>query len=110
MGAVRRELDQGVTSSATYMVEQAIEDWLQFDMGTRHPRRSPRRPTSWAPLERPDWQRVLRDRAAEDLRKALVSIGETRSTRVVRDARATLDRVITFAQARELIDGNAQPK
>lgn len=50
---------------------------------------------------------VLRNLTAEDVRKALVSNAETRASRTVRDTRAALIRVITFARARGLVARNA---
>lgn len=101
---VRRELDQGVQSSPTYPVEQAIEDWLKFGMADKAPKTISTLMVIVDPVTAKLGKFVLRNLTAEDVRKALVSIAETRASRTVRDTRAALVRVI--AQARGLVARN----
>jgi hypothetical protein len=49
---------------------------------------------------------VLRDLEADHVIRALSVIAETRASRTVRDTRASLVRVITYAQARNLVARN----
>jgi hypothetical protein len=103
---VRRELDQGVKSSPTYTVEQAVEDWLKLGMGDKAPKMITTLTGILEPLTDKLGRIALRDLTAEDVRKVLASNTETRASRTVRDTRAALVRVIKFAQARGLIARN----
>jgi len=49
---------------------------------------------------------VLRDLTADDVSKALGKMSANRSTRTLRRARASLVRVVTYAQARGLVRRN----
>lgn len=104
--AARRELAQGVKSSPTYTVDEAVDDWLNLGMGDKAPKTIATLGDLLAPVTAQLGKSKLRELTSEDVRKALVSIAETRSSRTVRDSRAALVRVITFVQARELIGRN----
>jgi hypothetical protein len=92
-----------VKSSPTYTVDQAVEDWLKLAMTDKAPKTIATLNQILEPVTAQIGKTVLRDPTGEDLRKALVSIAATRSTRTVRDTRAALVRAITFAQSRDLI-------
>lgn len=49
---------------------------------------------------------MLRGLTADQVSKALIKLAQARSTRTVRDTRANLVRVITYAQARGLVSRN----
>jgi integrase len=106
LAEVHRELDQGVKSSPTYTVEQAVQDWLKLDMGDKAPKTITTLTEILEPLTDKLGKIVLRNLTAEDVRKVLASIANTRASRTVRDTRAALVRVITFAQARGLVARN----
>lgn len=78
---VRRELDQGAQSSPTYPVERAIEDWLKFGMADKAPKTISTLMVIVDPVTAKLGKIVLRNLTAQDVRKALVSIAETRASR-----------------------------
>ena len=94
------ETDQGVRSSRSYTVAKAVDEWLAGPMGDRAPKTVATQREILEPLTDIIGQIALRDLAADDISKSLIKIGATRSTRTVRDTRAALVRVITYAQAR----------
>jgi len=103
---LRDELDQGVRSSRTYTVTQAVDDWLAGPMADRAAKTISTQHEMLDPLTAVIGEIVLRDLTADDVSKGLIKIAATRSTRTVRDTRASLVRVITYAQARGLVTRN----
>ena len=103
---LREELDQGVRSTRTYTVTKAVDDWLAGPMGDRAPKTIRTQREILSPVTEILGKTVVRDLTADDVSKALIKIAETRSTRTVRDTRAALVRVITYAQARGLVRRN----
>lgn len=103
---MRRELDQGVQSSASYTVSAAVEDWLNGPMADRAPKTLATQRELLGPLTEIIGKLSLREMTADDVSKSLIKIAETRATRTVRDARASLVRVVTYAQARGLVSRN----
>ncbi|MGH3303458.1 MAG: site-specific integrase [Streptosporangiaceae bacterium] len=106
METARKELAEGVKSSPTYTVQDAVDDWLSLGMGDKAAKTITTLTEILAPVTSQLGQAKLRDLTSEDVRKALVKIAQTRATRTVRDTRAALVRAITFAQARGLIARN----
>lgn len=102
---LRQELSQGVRTSATYTVETAITEWLAT-LANRDPKTITTLTELLDPLKKSLGQHVLRDLTADDVLVALQQSAETRSTRTVRDSRAALVRVITYAQARDKVSRN----
>jgi hypothetical protein len=70
------------------------------------PRRPSRRREILDPATDILGQIVLRDLTADQVSKALIKLAQARSPRTVRDTRANLVRVITYAQARGLVSRN----
>jgi hypothetical protein len=102
---VRKELAQGVRTSSTYTVQDACDDWLD-SMGDKSAKTRSTNKEMLDPLLTEIGQRVLRDLEADHVIMGLKIIAETRSTRTVRDTRATLVRAITYAQARRKLSRN----
>ena len=103
---LRGELDQGVRSSRSYTVTQAVDEWLAGPMADRAPKTLATQREILAPLTSLIGKIALRDLTADDVSKALKTIAATRSTRTVRDTRAALVRVITYAQVRGKVGRN----
>jgi integrase len=86
-------------------VTKAIKDWLG-SLTDKAPRTVTTNAELLEPLKAEIGTVVLRELEADDVIKALTAIAETRATRTVRDTRAALVRVITYAQARNLVGRN----
>ena len=100
------ELAQGVHSSATYCVEQAVDDWLDGPMADRAGKTLSTQRDILTPLTEIIGKRPLRELEADEVSKALIKLAATRSTRTIRDTRTSLVRIITYAQARGLVGRN----
>jgi len=105
LGELRDELSQGVRSSASYSVAQALTDWLA-SLSDRTAKTVITLTELLAPLQGSIGHLPLRDLTADDVLKALRAAAETRSSRTVRDSRAALVRAITYAQARGKVGRN----
>jgi integrase len=103
---LRSDLDQGIRSSRSYTVAQAVDEWLAGPMADRAPKTIQTQREILEPLTGIIGQIALRDLTADDVSKALIKIAETRSTRTVRDTRASLVRAVTYAQARGKVGRN----
>jgi integrase len=102
---LKSELSQGIRSSGTYTVQAACDDWLG-SLTDKAPKTVQTQRELLAPLTAEIGKTVLRDLEADHVIRALQVIAETRSSRTVRDSRASLVRVITYAQARNLVARN----
>jgi hypothetical protein len=67
---------------------------------------TPRRSLVRSQYRPPEAAGPLRDLEADEVSKALIKLLATRSTRTIRDTRASLVRIITYAQARGLVGRN----
>ena len=103
---LQAEVDHGARTSRTYTVAEAVDEWLAGPMADRAAKTIATQREILAPLTEEIGQAVLRDLQADDVSKALGKIAVTRSTRTVRDTRASLVRVITYAQARGKVTRN----
>ncbi len=106
LAAKREELDEGVTTSADYTVRKCAGDWLAHGLDGRSERTRTLYTDGIEPLLAILGSVPLRDLTATDVRKALVQVAETRSTRTVQIARNCLVRAIRRAQAHNLVRRN----
>ena len=95
----RREIVQGVKTSGTYRVEEAVKEWLADVMADRDPKTVKTQRELLDPLLTQIGAVVLRDLEADDVSKALAKLAIARTSRTVRDTRASLVRAITCALA-----------
>jgi integrase len=100
------EQRQGVRSSGTYTVKDCVEDWLAHGLDGRSERTRKLYLDGVAPLLDIIGRTPLRDLTATDVRRALVSIAKTRSTRSVQIAHNTLTRAVQRAAAHDLVARN----
>jgi hypothetical protein len=106
LAELQAEVEHGARTSRTYTVAEAVDEWLAGPMADQAPKTIATQREILAPLTEEIGQAVLRDLQADDVSKALGKIAVTRSTRTVRDTRASLVRVITYAQARGKVTRN----
>jgi hypothetical protein len=90
----------------TYTVRQCVEDWLTHGLDGRSDKTRQTYREAVAPLLAVLGSRTLRDLTATDVRRALVSIAKTRSTRSVQIAHNTLTRAVQRAAAHDLVARN----
>jgi integrase len=100
------EQRQGVRSSGTYTVRQCVEDWLAHGLDGRSAKTESTYREAVEPLLAILGSRTLRDLTATEVRRALVSIAKTRSTRSVQIAHNTLTRSVHRAAAHDLVGRN----
>jgi integrase len=100
------EQRQGVRSSGTYTVRDCVEDWIDHGLDGRSDKTRQTYREAVAPLLAVLGSRTLRDLTATDVRRALVSIAKTRSTRSVQIAHNTLTRAVQRAAAHDLVARN----
>jgi integrase len=100
------EQRQGVRSSGTYTVNDCVEDWLAHGLDGRSERTRKLYLDGVAPLLAVIGRRPLRDLTATDVRRTLVSIAKTRSTRSVQIAHNVLTRSVQRAAAHDLVGRN----
>jgi hypothetical protein len=100
------ELGQGVHTSATYAVIDAVEAWLTEAMADRAAKTVATLRELLDPLLDKIGEEVLRDLTAAQVREALAVLAATRTTRTVRDTRAALARAITYAQSHGKVGRN----
>ncbi len=100
------EQRQGVRSSGTYTVEECVEDWLAHGLDGRSERTRKLYLDGVVPLLDIIGRKPLRDLTATDVRRALVSIAKTRSTRSVQIAHNVLTRSVQRAAAHDLVGRN----
>jgi integrase len=105
LAELRDELDQGVHSSRTYTVGEAVTDWLAT-LTDRDPKTVATLTELLSPLRQSLGGTRLRELTADDVLAALQKSAASRSSRTVRDSRAALVRAITHAQARGLVGWN----
>jgi integrase len=100
------EQRQGVRSSGTYTVRQCFEDWLAHGLDGRSAKTKSTYREAVEPLLAILGSKTLRDLTATDVRRALVSIAKTRSTRSVQIAHNALTRSVQRAAAHDLVSRN----
>ncbi len=100
------EQRQGVRSSGSYTVRQCVEDWLAHGLDGRSEWTRTLNRDGVEPLLALLGTRTLRDLTATDVRRALVTIARTRSTRSVQIAHNALTRAVQRAAAHDLAPRN----
>lgn len=103
---LHREIQQGVRSGRSYTVAKTVDDWPDGPMADRAEKTIKTLREILDPATDILGQIVLRGLTADQVSKALIKLAQARSTRTVRDTRANLVRVITYAQARGLVSRN----
>ncbi len=103
---IRAELETASKLTSDWTVGKAVEEWLEHGLDGRSPKTLSTLREMLTPLAALIGGRRLSDLTAQDVRDALVSLAATRSTRTVRDTRAAIVRVITFAQAHDKVARN----
>jgi integrase len=100
------EQRQGVRSSGSYTVRQCVEDWLTHGLDGRSAKTRQTYAEAVEPILARIGSKTLRDLNATDVRRALVSIARTRSTRSVQIAHNLLTRSVQRAAAHDLVGRN----
>lgn len=106
LSAKLTEQRAGVRTSGTYTVRECVEDWLAHGLDGRSAKTRQTYDEAVEPLLRIIGSRKLRDLTATDVRRALVSIAKTRSTRSVQIAHNVLTRAVQRAAANDLVGRN----
>ena len=108
---LRQELDQGVRTSATYTVAQAVDDWLAHDLDDVSERTRTLYTGILAPVTDAIGGKPLRDLTVADVRSALDGLSSRYSKRALQIARNSLERAIWHAMANDRVAHNvAQAK
>ncbi len=103
---LRHELDDGVRSSATYTVGNALDDWLAGGMHGRSDRTVELYRDTVKPLRERLGDVKLRDLTAGDVQEALDGLAVQLSTRSLQIIRNCLERAIRHAEIRDLTGRN----
>ena len=104
--AAHNELDRGLHTSATYTVQQAVDDWLEGGLQGRSDRTRSIYHEALKPLLGHIGTRPLRELTARDVRRGLEALSEKMSTRYLQLGRASLARAIRHAEAHDLVGRN----
>jgi integrase len=104
--AIHDELREGIRSSASYTVKDAVDDWLAHGLEGLSAKTISTNQEVLAPLTALIGAVKLRELAAADVRSALAKLATTRSTRTVQLARNALARTIRYAEASDLVGRN----
>ncbi len=100
------ELREGLHTSSTYTVGQAVEDWLANGLDGRSAKTVSTYREVLDPLTALIGSAKLRDLTARQVRSALVKLSADRSTRTLQIARNALVRAIRLAEADDLVGRN----
>ena len=103
---LRQELDNGVRSSATYTVGNALDDWLAVGLSGRSDRTRELYRDTVKPLREPLGDIKLRELTAGDVQEALDALADRLSTRTLQILRNCLERAIRHAEVRDLVGRN----
>jgi integrase len=104
--AKQDEQRAGVRSSGSYTVRQCVEDWLAHGLDGRSPKTVATNREVVEPLLQILGSKLLRDLTATDVRRALVRVAATRSTRSIQAAHSALTRAIRRAESNDLVGRN----
>ncbi|HUJ04640.1 MAG TPA: site-specific integrase [Streptosporangiaceae bacterium] len=104
--ALHDELRDGIRTSATYTVRDAVDDWLANGLTGVSAKTVATNREVLAPLVALIGATRLRDLTSAHVRAALVKLAQSRSTRAVQMARAALVRAIRYAEANDLVGRN----
>jgi integrase len=103
---LRQELDNGVRSSATYTVGNALDDWLASGLSGRSDRTRELYRDTVKPLRGPLADIKLRELTAGDVQQTLDALADRLSTRTLQILRNCLERAIRHAEVRDLVGRN----
>jgi integrase len=103
---LRRELDSGIRSSATYTVGNALDDWLAGGLHGRSERTVALYSDTVKPLRVRLADVKLRDLTAGDVQETLDALAGQLSTRSLQIIRNCLERAIRHAEIRDLTGRN----
>jgi integrase len=103
---LRHELDTGVRSSATYTVNDTLDDWLAGGLSGRSERTRKLYRDTVKPLREQIGEIKLRELTAGDVQAALDGLAERLSTRSLQIIRNCLERAIRHAEIRDLVGRN----
>ena len=103
---LHQELDNGVRSSATCTVGDALDDWLASGLRGRSDRTSELYRDTVKPLREPLGDSKLRELTAGDVQQTLNVLADRLSTRTLQILRNCLERAIRHAEVRDLVGRN----
>jgi len=103
---VMDERSKGVRASGTYSVRECVEDWLAHGLDGRSAKTRQTYAEAVEPVLAVVGSKTLRDLTATDVRRALLAIAKTRSTRSVQIAHNVLTRAVQRAAAHDLVGRN----
>jgi integrase len=106
LGALHDELHEGLHTSATYTVREAVEDWLANGLDGRSAKTVSTYREVLDPLTALIGSAKLRDLTARQVRSAMVKLAADRSTRTLQITRNALVRAIRLAEANDLVRRN----
>jgi len=104
--ALHDELRDGLRTSSTYAVRQAVDDWLENGLDGRSAKTVSTYREVLDPLMSLIGRAKLRDLTARQVRAALVTLSADRSTRTLQIARNALVRAIGLAENYDLVGRN----
>jgi len=104
--ALHSELREGIRSSPTYTVQQAVDDRLAHGLRGRSVKTISTNREALVPLTALIGAAKLRELTAADVRSAPAQLATTRSTRTVQIAHNGLVRAIRYAEANDLVGRN----
>ena len=104
--AAHAELDRGLHTSATYTVQQAVDDWLEGGLPGRSERTRSIYREALKPLLEHIGTRPLRELTARDVRRGSRRSARRMSTRYLQIGQASLARAIRYAEAHDLVGRN----
>ena len=103
---LRRDLDSGVRTSATYTVGDALDDWLANGLSGRSDRTRELYRDTVKPLREPLGDVRLRELTAGDVQQTLDELAGRLSTRTLQILRNCLERAIRHAEVHDLVGRN----
>ncbi len=103
---LRRDLDSGVRSRATYTVGAALDDWLANGLSGRSNRTKELYRDTVKPLRERLGEVRLKDLTAGDVQETLDILTGRLSTRSLQITRLCLERAIRHAEVRDLVGRN----
>ena len=103
---LRRDLDSGVRTSATYTVDDALDDWLANGLSGRSDRTRELYRDTVKPLRQRLGEVKLRELTAGDVQETLDALAGRLSTRSLQITRLCLERAIRHAEVRDLVGRN----
>jgi integrase len=103
---LRRDLDKGVRSSATYTVGEALDDWLANGLSGKSDRTKKLYRDTVKPLRDRLDNVKLKNLRAGDVQETLEALAGRLSTRSLQIIRNCLERTIRHAEVRDLVGRN----